>query len=88
MVESFECKQTLKQRYRLALLKPSIKPLAAALKVSVRMDVRGFLCLQFMIKTESHHICFIEYFVSNKNLEVRLVMHIMKQYRKSVALLT
>lgn len=64
MVEHFECKQTLKQHYRLALLKPSIKPLTAALKVSVRMDARGFLCLQFMIKTENHHICFIEYFVS------------------------
>ena len=64
MVEHFECKQTLKQRYRLSLLKPSIKPLVAALKVSVRMDARGFLCLQFMMKTDNHHICFIEYFVS------------------------
>ncbi|XP_045139370.1 cell cycle checkpoint protein RAD1-like [Portunus trituberculatus] len=62
LVEHFECKQTLKQRYRMSLIKPSIKPLTAALKVSVRMDARGFLCLQFMIRTESHHICFIEYF--------------------------
>lgn len=81
MVENFECKQTLKQRYRLALLRPSIKPLAAALKVSVRMDVRGFLCLQFMIKTESHHICFIEYFVSIWQVEDRLTVHKLQLYR-------
>ena len=66
MLEHFECKQTIKQRYWLSLIKASVKPLAAALKVSVRMDARGFLCLQFMIRTESHHVCFIEYFVSEE----------------------
>lgn len=62
MVENFSCTQTMTQRYKLALLRPSIKPLSVAQKVSVRTDDRGFLCLQFMIKTEDNHICFVEIF--------------------------
>lgn len=64
MVENFSCTQTMTQRYKLSLLRPSIKPLSASQKVSVRTDERGFLCLQFMIKTEDNHICFVEFFVS------------------------
>lgn len=64
MVENFTCTQTMIQRYKLSLLRPSIKPLSASQKVSVRTDERGFLCLQFMIKTEDNHICFVEFFVS------------------------
>ncbi|XP_042883005.1 cell cycle checkpoint protein RAD1-like [Penaeus japonicus] len=62
MVENFTCTQTMIQRYKLSLLRPSIKPLSASQKVSVRTDERGFLCLQFMIKTEDNHICFVEFF--------------------------
>ncbi|RXG57220.1 Cell cycle checkpoint protein RAD1 [Armadillidium vulgare] len=62
VVESFSCTQTTRNRYKTTLMKPSIKPLAASLKVSIRTDNRGFLCLQFMIKTEDGHTCFVEYF--------------------------
>ncbi|XP_076034906.1 radiation insensitive 1 [Oratosquilla oratoria] len=62
MVENFSCTQTTIYRYKLALIRPSVKPLIASQKVSVRTDERGFLCLQFMIKTEDNHICFVEFF--------------------------
>ncbi|XP_069156159.1 cell cycle checkpoint protein RAD1 isoform X2 [Procambarus clarkii] len=62
MIENFACTRTMSQRYRLGLLRPLSKPLTVAQKVSVRTDDRGFLCFQFMIKTEDNHICFVEFF--------------------------
>lgn len=62
MVETFACTSTMSQRYKMCLLRPCVKALAAAQKVSIRTDDRGFLCFQFMIKTQDNHICFIEFF--------------------------
>ncbi|CAL4141410.1 unnamed protein product, partial [Meganyctiphanes norvegica] len=62
MIETFACTSTMSQRYKMCLLRPCVKALGAAQKVSVRTDDRGFLCLQFMIKTQDNHICFIEFF--------------------------
>ncbi|XP_064079279.1 cell cycle checkpoint protein RAD1-like [Macrobrachium nipponense] len=62
MVEHFMVKKTMSQKYKLNLLKHCNKALAASQKVSVRTDDRGFLCFQFMIKTEDSHICFVEFF--------------------------
>ncbi|XP_076815612.1 cell cycle checkpoint protein RAD1-like [Clavelina lepadiformis] len=62
MVEFFECNQTQSNRYRLSLLKPSVKAVNLATKVCVRMDHRGFLSLQYMIKNENGQICFVEYY--------------------------
>ncbi|KAK7069646.1 ssDNA endodeoxyribonuclease [Halocaridina rubra] len=62
MVESFNVTRKTSQRYKLSLLKHSNKALNAAQKVSFRTDDRGFLCLQFMIKTEDSYICFVEFF--------------------------
>jgi cell cycle checkpoint protein len=61
MIEVFECKKTQRNKYKLALLKPSIKGLHQSSKVSVRMDTRGFLSLQCMVITDDQQICFIEY---------------------------
>jgi hypothetical protein len=41
-----------------------VQALAAAQKVSLRVDERGFMCLQFMIKAEGNEIAFVEFFVS------------------------
>ncbi|XP_078240625.1 cell cycle checkpoint protein RAD1 isoform X2 [Pogona vitticeps] len=49
-------------RYKIALLKPSIKALALSCKVSIRTDNRGFLSLQYMIRNEDGQICFVEYY--------------------------
>lgn len=64
LVELFQCPRTSSSRYRLALMKLSVKPLAQSQKVSLRTDARGFLCLQYMIKTDDGHICFVEFFCS------------------------
>lgn len=61
MMESFECRVTQANRYKLTLLQPSIKALLQSTKVSVRMDTRGFLSLQYMIKVEDGSTCFVEY---------------------------
>ncbi|XP_043226756.1 cell cycle checkpoint protein RAD1-like isoform X1 [Amphibalanus amphitrite] len=63
LVELFQCPRTSTSRYRLALMKLSLKPLAQSQKVSLRTDARGFLCLQYMIKTDDGHICFVEFFM-------------------------
>ncbi|XP_072164089.1 cell cycle checkpoint protein RAD1-like [Diadema setosum] len=62
MVESFQCTQTQTNRYKLALLKPSIKALMQSSKVSIRTDNRGFLSLQYMIRNEDGQISFVEYY--------------------------
>ncbi|XP_037092708.1 cell cycle checkpoint protein RAD1-like isoform X2 [Pollicipes pollicipes] len=64
LVELFQCPRTSSSRYRLAMMKLSGKPLAQSQKVSLRTDARGFLCLQYMIKTDDGHICFVEFFCS------------------------
>ncbi|XP_072451832.1 cell cycle checkpoint protein RAD1-like isoform X1 [Chiloscyllium punctatum] len=62
MIEAFHCNQTQCNRYKISLLKPSIKALALSCKVSLRTDNRGFLSLQYMIRNEDGQICFVEYY--------------------------
>ena len=63
-------------RYKLLLLKPSVKALMQSSKVSIRTDHRGFLSLQFMIRNEDGQICFVEYYVSTllQNLKLNKIM--------------
>jgi len=61
MVESFECQQTQTNRYKISLLKPSTKALQFSSKISIRMDNRGFLSMQYMIINEDGQVCFVEY---------------------------
>ena len=53
MVEHFSSSSASNAKYKLALLKHGIKPLGLSDKVSVRMDDRDFLCLQYMVRTDS-----------------------------------
>jgi len=70
LVETFECTQTQSNRYKTSLLKPSTKALVPSNKVSIRMDERGFLSLQYMILNEDGQICFVEYLCApNEELE-------------------
>ncbi|XP_077203069.1 cell cycle checkpoint protein RAD1 isoform X2 [Paroedura picta] len=62
LIEAFNCNQTQTNRYKISLLKPSIKALALSCKVSIRTDNRGFLSLQYMIRNEDGQICFVEYY--------------------------
>ena len=51
-------------RYKINLLKPSVKALMLSSRISMRSDYRGFLSMQYMIKAEDSQVCFVEYFVS------------------------
>uniref|UniRef100_A0A0B6ZTE3 Cell cycle checkpoint protein RAD1 n=2 Tax=Arion vulgaris TaxID=1028688 RepID=A0A0B6ZTE3_9EUPU len=64
MVESFQCPKAQTNRYKITLLKPSVKALALSTKISIRTDDRGFLSMQYMIRLEDGQICFVEYFCS------------------------
>ena len=52
-------------RYKISLLKPSVKALALSTRVSIRTDDRGFLSIQYMIKNDDGQVCFVEYYVSD-----------------------
>lgn len=52
MIELFKSESTSTARYRLAMMKNGLKPLPLSEKVSVRMDERDFLCLQYMVRTD------------------------------------
>ena len=56
--------------YKISLLKPSVKALMVSTRTSVRMDNRGFLSMQFMIRLEDGQICFAEYFVSHSRFRI------------------
>ena len=47
----------------MSLLKCTTKALNQSVKVSIRVDNRGFLSLQYMILTEDKQVCFVEYMV-------------------------
>lgn len=53
MVEHFNSSNVSKARFNLSLLRNGLKPLAFSDKVSIRMDEREFLCLQYMVNTDS-----------------------------------
>jgi len=52
MVELFTSTATSTAKYKLAMLRHGIKPLTLSEKVSIRMDERDFLCLQYMVRTD------------------------------------
>lgn len=52
LVETFSCQAISLARYKLESLKHGIKPISLSEKVSIRMDSRDFLCLQYMVRTD------------------------------------
>lgn len=72
-VEVFECLTTepYVARYRLSLLRPSTnRALALSSRVSLRMNDRGFLSLQYMIQSGNSdpNVSFVEFFVGFSSL--------------------
>jgi len=51
-------------RYKISLLKTSVRALMVSNRTSIRTDTRGFLSMQYMIKLDDGQVCFAEYFVS------------------------
>ncbi|XP_043253452.1 cell cycle checkpoint protein RAD1-like isoform X2 [Colletes gigas] len=66
LIDSFECSSTATSSYKLSHIKPAMKALLYANKVSLRTDTCGLLCFQYMIKIDDGHTCYIEYYVRVK----------------------
>ncbi|CAF0724588.1 unnamed protein product [Didymodactylos carnosus] len=62
IMESFLCTQTIHNRYKTQFFQYIIKALTIATKVSLRIDGRGILCIQFLIYTEEDKASLVEYF--------------------------
>lgn len=60
-VETFHSNEPAKSKYKYSQIKPAIKILAASTKASVRTNEEGLLCFQFMIRTISKQIIYVEY---------------------------
>lgn len=63
-IENFQCKAEATFCYQYSSLKPAMKALSCANKVSIKTDNRGLLVFQFMIKTDDGHLSYIEYYVN------------------------
>ncbi|XP_020722512.1 cell cycle checkpoint protein RAD1-like isoform X1 [Bombus affinis] len=63
LVDNFQCTSTAMSSYKLSHIKPAMKALSCANKVSLRTDTCGLLCFQYMVKTDEGHTCYIEYYV-------------------------
>ncbi|XP_071559205.1 cell cycle checkpoint protein RAD1 [Temnothorax nylanderi] len=64
LIDTFQCTSTAISNFKLAHIKPAMKALSCANKVSLRTNNAGLLCFQYMIKTENGHTCYIEYYIS------------------------
>nr|XP_012138206.1 PREDICTED: cell cycle checkpoint protein RAD1 isoform X3 [Megachile rotundata] len=64
LIDNFQCMSTATSSYRMSHIKPAMKALQCANKVSLRTDTCGLLCFQYMVKTDEAQTCYIEYYVS------------------------
>ncbi|XP_015428970.1 PREDICTED: cell cycle checkpoint protein RAD1-like [Dufourea novaeangliae] len=64
LVDNFQCSSTATASYKLSHIKPAMKALLYANKVSLRTDTCGLLCFQYMVKTDEGQTCYIEYYIS------------------------
>jgi hypothetical protein len=64
-IEQYHCSVEVRNKYKMSLLKLSIKALFHTTKLSIRTDSEGLLSLQFMIKLDDNDCehSFVEYFV-------------------------
>ncbi len=63
-MEKFECREPVSNTYRLTLVKRIKLALALAQKLSLRVDTRGVLSMQFMVENKDAQVTFIEVYVS------------------------
>jgi len=61
-METFYCKQTIQNKYNTQFFQYILKALQISSKVSLRIDGRGILCLQFLIFVEEDKASLVEYF--------------------------
>eukprot|EP01134_Creolimax_fragrantissima_P005513 CFRG5513T1 len=61
VIENLDSERTQSSRYLLSSMRHSLKALSVSTKVSIRMNTRGFLSMQFMIEHEMGQQSFVEY---------------------------
>lgn len=64
LIDNFQCTALAITSYRSCHIKPAMKALSYANKVSLRTDECGLLCFQYMVKSEEGRTCYIEYYIS------------------------
>jgi cell cycle checkpoint protein len=64
-VEQFLFREDVSNKYKMSLMKSTIRGLTHATKVSIRTNREGFLSLQFHLKAEQNmnDNCFLDYYV-------------------------
>lgn len=63
LVDNFQCKAPATFGYKFMHIRPTLKALGCASKVSLRTDEFGLLCFQYMVKSDKGTPCYVEYFV-------------------------
>ena len=63
---------TIKNSYKISLLKPSLKAAMLSSRISLRIDNRGFLSMQYLIKMDDGQAVFVEYHVRLYNITANL----------------
>ena len=69
VVHFFDSQKSFKAKYRLSLLKSAIKAVPMSEKLSIRMDKREFLCLQYLLHFPECN-CFLEYYLAPEEVSV------------------
>jgi cell cycle checkpoint protein len=62
-VESFDCKKTQINRYKVSFIKNSLKALAASSKAAIRVSENGIMSIQFLIQINETQAAFAEFYV-------------------------
>ena len=66
-VESFYCKKTQINRYKVNFIKNSLKALAASSKAAIRVSEDGIMSIQFLIQVSEAQAAFTEFYVRFKS---------------------
>ncbi|XP_011868107.1 PREDICTED: cell cycle checkpoint protein RAD1-like isoform X2 [Vollenhovia emeryi] len=64
LIDTFQCTSTTTSSFKLTHIKPAMKALSCANKVSIRINNTGLMSFQYMIKTECGQTCYMEYYIS------------------------
>lgn len=59
--EKFRCTRTQVNRYKLSVLRPTVRALAIAKKTQIRSNAAGTLSMQHMIQTEDRKLSFVDF---------------------------
>lgn len=66
-IESFDCKKTQVNRYKVSFIKNSLKALVSSSKVAIRITDLGVMGIQFLIPIpELSKMAFVEFYVMMK----------------------